>query len=89
MSRSLSKNVTAKSINRLTGWDAAIYDAQRAIESAKIRIETLTVSLHRFKQFKASGEPFPGEKTKQKRRKTLITKVGNRKQSLSGQSKDL
>jgi len=75
MSRTLSRTVTAGSIKRLTGWDAAIYDAERAIELAKIRIETLTVSLYRFKQFKASGEPFPGEKTRKKRQKTLITRT--------------
>jgi hypothetical protein len=75
MSSTLSRNVTVKAISHLTGWDAAIYDAERAMELAKIRIETLTVSLHRFKQFKASGEPFPGEKRRKKRQKTLIPRA--------------
>jgi len=59
MSRALSKKVKLKTINALTGWDAAIYDAEKAIETAKVRIEKLTVSIHRFKQFKATGAPFP------------------------------
>ena len=75
MSRTLSRNVTARPINHLTGWDAAIYDAQLAIESAKIRIESLTISIHHFREFKASGEPFPGERKRKKRRKTLISKA--------------
>ena len=63
MSRALSKKVKLKTINALTGWDAAIYDAERAIEVAKARINNLTLSVHWFKQFKDAGEPFPGHAT--------------------------
>jgi len=81
MSRTLSKKVKLKTVNDLTGWDAAIYDAERAIEATKSRIESLTVSIHRFREFRSAGEPFPGgalPKRKSSRRK------GNRAESTAG-----
>ena len=82
MSSDLRTKVKLTAVNALTGWDAAIYDAERSVEAAKARIEQLTVSIHRFKQFKEAGELFPGERMAKPKRKT-------RRKSLLSQASDL
>jgi len=68
MSSTLSTNVSRKSLNRLSGWDMAICDAENEVRKAQARVERLTLSIANFKQFRDQGEPFPGEK-KTRRRK--------------------
>jgi hypothetical protein len=59
MPRQLTKKVKNTTARELTGWDAAIVDAENEILKAKQRIDALRLSVASFKEFKASNEPFP------------------------------
>ena len=59
VSRELTRKVKNKTTRPLTGWDAAIVDAENEILKAKQRIDALRLSVASFKDFKASNEPFP------------------------------
>jgi hypothetical protein len=63
MSSDLSTNRKQTRRNPVTRWDGAIYEAELQIGKARARIECLTVAIHRFKDFRDSGEPWPGEVT--------------------------
>jgi hypothetical protein len=69
VSRTLSKKLKLKTINALTGWDAAIYDAEKSIEAAETRVDSLKMSIYQFRQFKKDGLVFPGDTPKTKRTK--------------------
>jgi hypothetical protein len=69
MTKILSRDLSKKQQKSLTGWDAAIADAERMINEAKETIETLKFSIHSFKAARDRGEPFPSEQTKQREAK--------------------
>jgi hypothetical protein len=47
----------------ISGWDQAISDAKKQIESAKDRISTLRGTIQFFSSMKERGEPFPGQQS--------------------------
>lgn len=49
----------------LSGWDRAICEAQNQIVAAREKIERLELSIKTFEDFRAKGEPFPGEAKEQ------------------------
>lgn len=45
----------------VTAWDTAIADAQKKIEEARGRIDSLKRAIRGFRRLRDRGEPFPGE----------------------------
>lgn len=51
--------------SNLTSWDYAINVAERQIKEAEEKIKQLKMSIQTFEEFRAKGEPFPGESDSQ------------------------
>jgi hypothetical protein len=51
------------SVKNVSGWDGAIIDAKKQIESLKARISTLRGTIQFFSSMKQRGEPFPGQQS--------------------------
>lgn len=53
-------NLSGRDCDSLSGWDRAICEAERQIETAQEKIKRLRLSIETFKEMRAKGEPFPG-----------------------------
>lgn len=69
----MSKNRVKKNLDvkrdTPTTWAAAIADAERMINEAKVRVRKLKGSILVFRDRRDSGEPFPGTEPKKRRSK--------------------
>lgn len=65
MYKSVKKNKLHEEYEGLSGWDAAIYDAEQRIGKVKSRLAELKAALSLFKERRDAGEPFPSEKREQ------------------------
>jgi hypothetical protein len=65
MSKKSPNTICTNKSKSLSGWDAAITDAQEQIEEAKRRISRLRQAIKTFEGFRDRGEPFFGNSPKE------------------------
>lgn len=67
--RNVKKNL-AHYAKPISGWDAAITDAEKMIVEERLKIARLKRAIESFKGLRDSGHPFPSEGTKQSEAET-------------------